>query len=1055
MAAILPFFDIDTQDGAQCNICFMACETPNHQGVVDHVVLGCCRGVNVRASHISCMRRALLARAGNACIWCRQPIDMAQFRAAVNERQVAEVHERQVIVALPIIPPAVPVLAQAANINELNLAAVGARLVRLCKESVYWLLNFLALIFKITLNATILLIKFFSLYPLTAIYKWVLVQLDYRENEDPIYEWYVDWLLYFGYDFGQLQPLAQVNQPVHPLEDPSDNPIDNFVGHSGRTMVVGMQAYYKCQLVEYRGRHKRAKKVPDFVNSKVWLEPMVVEQTHEVVMLPVGLVQSMQVVWSDLFTAENSDAYSVALAICKRRVAQLSVSADAELDAVNHATLISYYRQYKTSKQLNPTAMSLYEARREKYVPRRTHIWFRVFIILLCSWLFQQLAQQLLTLNLLVHVTRYNDPLFVIFVGPIIEELIRSYLPRSFYWYMIIEFFANCGHTNYFLAGYGWLIQTYLYKFNFKERLMIHTMHNFVSLMMLRPEQMMLYPGVLSFLLVVTLFHYGQFMISAVGVVGERMFNARLAMVFVLLNSGFAVGAPRPNSSSVEVNDGLVDPFKITGVQELYGIGVKGYEPVAFAPNLHNERVAVGKRVLGQVPVGDEQTQRECVEFLFANLWTIFPTLGKHNPVTSVPFEQYLRRSNASSSVKKILLETKLKLDKEGIDENTRIPHDMAYKWTTRKSFVKVENNLYKSPAGMFEKAPRLIQGAPPEFIVLVGPWIMAMQDEFKKSWGVDSPVVFTSGLRADVLANNLMDHPGEKSENDVSAWDSSCCRTFMSAEPRLARRFGAPRAVQDLMRANVDVHGVTSKGIKYRCEGTRKSGDPYTSVFNSLWNAMVHVHSYCVMHNINYKQMLASNNVKMLVQGDDNALSVVGPAPDFGAALLNYGFEAKFIRRPEPLKLEFCSNRLYPVASGYVFGPKPGRVMAKMGYVINPPSKRTVPPKSMVRGMALGLMPACYHIEPMRIYIERLLELTEGHEAYFGRDEEWKMNYTTQQPVPATSAALYEQIGWNPVMSEILREDLKKVQLGQQLDTPLMRFLCDFETLGPKVYQI
>jgi len=194
------------------------------------------------------------------------------------------------------------------------------------------------------------------------------------------------------------------------------------------------------------------------------------------------------------------------------------------------------------------------------------------------------------------------------------------------------------------------------------------------------------------------------------------------------------------------------------------------------------------------------------------------------------------------------------------------------------------------------------------------------------------------------------------------------------------------------------------------------------------------------------------------LVQGDDNAGShkpqVVLPW-QFGMGKL--GFESKAAYRLNPSELEFCSMRLYPVGETYVFGPKPGKVLAKFGYVIDPPN---VPREQLMRGIALGLEKQVNFIPPLRAVVDRILELTEGHEAYkIRRYEGHLLDYSTlttefnvgNRVEPALMCALYEQYGWDYHYQAEWERELSKMQLGDKLNFPLLDLLFDRDTSGPQ----
>jgi hypothetical protein len=376
------------------------------------------------------------------------------------------------------------------------------------------------------------------------------------------------------------------------------------------------------------------------------------------------------------------------------------------------------------------------------------------------------------------------------------------------------------------------------------------------------------------------------------------------------------------------------------------------------------------------------------------------------------------------------------------------------YSWTKRSSFVKVENNLYRSPAGVKLKAPRMIQGAQPEFITLVGPWIAALQGLIKRRWGKDNFLTFTSGIDAKDLAAGI-DRPGwQLLEDDLGKFDCSIRRPWCEYEVWLAKKFGAPRAVLDLMKANISTHGSTHHGWRYKVDGTRKSGDPYTSLFNSIINGGAHLFLYCKATGKTVHQ--AKLTLKMLLQGDDNALAHRDTMKiPFQSGMAELGFDSKASYKTLDT-LEFCSNRVYATDQGYVFGPKPGKVLAKFGVIINPPAGASQ--NELMRGIALGLKKQTAFIAPLKTVVDHVIRLTKGSEAKYVsrwmRDQEYTIK--TLGDYKSTEETTYQlelQYGWTVEMQEEWERYIGSLKFGDDFDHPFAKLLFDRDTLGLNAY--
>lgn len=507
-------------------------------------------------------------------------------------------------------------------------------------------------------------------------------------------------------------------------------------------------------------------------------------------------------------------------------------------------------------------------------------------------------------------------------------------------------------------------------------------------------------------------------------------------------------------------------PNECRGTQVLYGFDTESYSPTAFASNEHNELQALNARVLADtLPPTDDLPA--CIAWCKKNHQYLFPRM--HN-IRSVGFDEYISRSNASPSVKKILQATHVRLQSQGVNESSDLGaprwrwsnrtrqfepifSSTVRKWTTRSSFVKVENNLYDSPLGTKDKAPRLIQGATPEFICLVGPWVMAVQDKLKRRWGKDNNLVFTSGLTGEESAQlyaNIKHTGGRYVEDDLGKFDCSIRIAWCMYELWLFRRWGAPLAVEQLVFGNIYTHGYTAHGWKYECLGTRKSGDPYTSLMNSVINGLSHLYLYCKWTEKTVLQ--AQQSIFMLLQGDDNAMwhqeKKLFP---WRQGMAELGFDSEALYRDELNEVEFCSCRLYRTSVGWCFGPKPGKVLAKLGYIVNAP--RSVSRESMMRGVALGLRKSCSFIPPLKVVIDRVLELTSGHEAYYQRNflEHTMKVIMNHEVTPDIEYGLYKTYYWSHGSQSSFATAVKQMQLGDNYKNTVVELLFDKDTSGPK----
>lgn len=480
--------------------------------------------------------------------------------------------------------------------------------------------------------------------------------------------------------------------------------------------------------------------------------------------------------------------------------------------------------------------------------------------------------------------------------------------------------------------------------------------------------------------------------------------------------------------------------------QYLYGIGSGGYRPVAYSSCLENEIDAVRARILAPTQEPNYERLREMRKYCRATRQHWF---GPRTNIREVDFAYYIKHSNAAPGVKRKYIEAKANLDEAGITTNTVLSKQQLRSWTSRKAFVKVENNVYRTPHGRKRKACRLIQGAKEEFICLVGPWIMAFQHVMKKRWGINSKLCYTSGVAADEAAVFISGDYDHILEDDMGAFDSSLEKELLLIELDLYKWLGAPPAVLQLLRYGIRTHGMTAHGVRYWRDAMRKSGDPNTSCGNTLINGLAHLFVYA-RNRPGWSTSKCFANFLMLAQGDDNLMRYNGPIIDWVSEMASLGLQSEAMHRATLLDAEFCSNLYYETPDGPTFGPKPGRVMSKLGYFINPPR---VKPESLVRGTALGLKAACAHIPPLNSYLNRLLDLTQGHHAYYTKSDEWKMSYKPKRPLPYADPTLFRRYHWGDNEQRELESELATISLCQDLDGILSQMLYDRDTSGPRVY--
>jgi len=80
------------------------------------------------------------------------------------------------------------------------------------------------------------------------------------------------------------------------------------------------------------------------------------------------------------------------------------------------------------------------------------------------------------------------------------------------------------------------------------------------------------------------------------------------------------------------------------------------------------------------------------------------------------------------------------------------------------------------------------------------------------------------------------------------------------------------------------------------------------------------------------------------------------------------FGFKAKAKLSDEIYNVEFCSSLFWPTTRGTVLGPKPGKLLPKMGFTCAKLSKQDV------RGTILGYQHLANHVPLIRTYCDNML---------------------------------------------------------------------------------
>ena len=158
-----------------------------------------------------------------------------------------------------------------------------------------------------------------------------------------------------------------------------------------------------------------------------------------------------------------------------------------------------------------------------------------------------------------------------------------------------------------------------------------------------------------------------------------------------------------------------------------------------------------------------------------------------------------------------------------------------------------------------------------------------------------------------------------------------------------------------------------------------RKSGTNDTTTGNSKNTAEV-VGSHAKHYGYHHACRIA-------VLGDDNYTIVRADVirrtfktdADYSNSLIAWskalGFKLKVQLSDCPTDVEFISCRYFPVGDFFTIGKKPGRVLVKLGYMMNKPGRSRKQWLALFKGTCLSYLPTGNHVPFLRVYLQKMID--------------------------------------------------------------------------------
>jgi len=288
-------------------------------------------------------------------------------------------------------------------------------------------------------------------------------------------------------------------------------------------------------------------------------------------------------------------------------------------------------------------------------------------------------------------------------------------------------------------------------------------------------------------------------------------------------------------------------------------------------------------------------------------------------------------------------------------DEWYQVPFDK--KFVGCRIFAKAE--WYPKTRDNFK--PRMIWPRHPWFVVNLGAYFHGLAKALKKVMRERYNTLYTSGETPDTVGQwvQAMERFGFKFDADVSNWDGSLSSFFLTIERYfLTNCVDAPSSLLDVLPFWDQVVGYTFRdheSYMVSMDRGRRSGDLWTSCFNSLLNMLLNMY---VMQKLRPNATMA-----MVVMGDDCITAFDRPAEkeDIVNTYVRLGMKVTVNIHATLLDAEFCSGYFAPVHGIWRWCNKPFRQLAKMG--INHHNKPSKQFKGLLYGTAKSLLCTSGHV--------------------------------------------------------------------------------------------
>lgn len=273
---------------------------------------------------------------------------------------------------------------------------------------------------------------------------------------------------------------------------------------------------------------------------------------------------------------------------------------------------------------------------------------------------------------------------------------------------------------------------------------------------------------------------------------------------------------------------------------------------------------------------------------------------------------------------------------------------------------------------------PRQIWNPKAVTMAWVGPVFAEINDFLASFFNISNPITIDCGLSAEELGWKALQCSSRQRlfEVDVSSWDGSLVEEWNGFEEFLVSQLVGNEEIRKAVLSYWRQKWGHGSGVKVKASHGRRSGDPWTSCFNGLINAMI----------VRWVFKDSLDSLLVCVKGDDNFIGVNSTltVPEIVRkySLLGMTVEIKEVTLYE---LGYCSGKFWPTSDGPKWGVCPFRVLAKLGINLNNHPKKIH--ARLLKGTMISLLPIASHVPIVGKMFTNLINSTPGVKPLFIED--------------------------------------------------------------------